>query len=130
MDTSSEQIIALYEQGMNPELIAEQLNYEVEAVKLAIVSKAPEKARAEDTLFEDDRFKHAVAVMGSLLDVEDPNLQYRASKFIINENKGRHDIGKDLKALNIVNFNIINERLARAREITERAKQQVIDVPV
>jgi hypothetical protein len=128
------QIKELYEkQNMAPEQIAEALGLEVDSVKFTLASASGKYRRAidGDKTFEQTVMAEAVSVIGELLyDTDNPNIRLKAAKFVINENKGRHDVDA-VKNLNI-NVNVFNMQLKQAREQLKRAKEAngapVVDV--
>ncbi len=130
------QIVTMYEElGFSPEEIAEDLDYDIVAVKSSLISHSkkyaslfttkdvltPEQAEANKELFTDDDMRVAANVMKDLATgAEAENVKFRAAEFIINERKGRNDI----KALKETQVNIVmfNEQIARAKAVQEKMR--------
>ena len=136
---TTEQIIRLYEDdNISVEELAEafpELNIEAIKIALANGSSKYRKAVVKDSqMFGEDTFEAAKTVMASLIYAEEPTIKYRAAKFILNENKGRHDL-KDMKSNNLFgNVNLINIHLEKARkriaesEVEDSKTQEVVEV--
>lgn len=139
MSSGNIQIVAAYEQaGLAPEDIAEQFGWEVEAVKAVLMScskvfyarvvaqekttedPSPNIANEEAPLFnsqEVDEAKRAIAML--VTSTEDDHIKLMASKFVINEAKGRHDV-KTLKHATF-NISLINDRMLKAKQVQAKA---------
>ena len=142
MAPANQQIVTAYEEcGMSPEEIAVDMGFEVEAVKMILLShsqafsdkaltKANEAMHAETVeaadsqpLFGDNEMRIAKATIKELcVSSEIDAVRFKAAEFIINEAKGRND----LKALKDTKFNVvmISETMSRARQAIERAKNR------
>lgn len=129
--TNIHQIVALFEEEhLKPDEIAQCMSMEEEAVKIALASNSREYnklAKKNDAFFSNTDMENARMVMSGLLFSEHPILQYRAAKFVINENKGRHDV-QQIRGLNI-NVNILNEQMKKAKEALKSGREKVIDIP-
>lgn len=130
---SAKQIVELYEasDGLSPEDIVSCCpGLELGAVKLALAQNSKvyrEKVKNSEAKFTDDDFSLAHQVMvGLMASSEMDNVKFRAAKFVINENKGRHDV-QALSGLNI-NMNQINVQLADIQRLKEKAMNKVIDI--
>lgn len=125
------QIKELYENGdMEPIQIAEVLQLDENSVKMVLLgssTKFRKAAKENKGLFTDDDFTQAKQKMAGLLYSEHDNVSFRAAKFILNENMGRHDI-RNVQNLNI-NVNILNEQILNAKKAIEKGKNKIIDVP-
>lgn len=139
MTSANIQIVAAYEQaGLSPQDISEQFGWEVEAVKAVLMScspkfyklvvaqqkatedPSPKIASEEAPLFnaqEVDEAKRAIANL--VTSTEDDHIKLMASKFVINEAKGRHDV-KTLKHATF-NISLINERMLKAKQVQQEA---------
>lgn len=82
---------------------------------------AKEGGEASKT-FQTEDYEAAKRVMSSLLGSRDENVALRASKFIINEHKGRHDIAA-AQGINI-NVHEFNRVLQQARLAVNFAKRK------
>ncbi len=134
MNNADRQIVEAYEvEGLTPDQIASDLSYDPDAVSLSLAQYSPAYqqknkalvAKDEKPLFDDSHMNRARDVMASLmLNTDSPQVQFQSAKFIINENKGRNDVGK-IKNLNIsvVTF---NEGMRRAIEIKEQVKARAL----
>lgn len=141
MTSANQQIIAAYEDaGLEPDIIAEQFGWEIEAVKAILMSgskkfydlvtgsnqtpnpalPAGDTPDKEKPLFDDYEVRRAKeAIAGLVTSSEDDHIRLMASKFVINEAKGRHDV-KSLAHTNI-NISIINDRMKAAKEAQKKA---------
>lgn len=133
---TNNQIVALYEnENLSVEEIVQALEgeYEVEAIKQTLYNnsyKYRQAVKSKEETFTKDDDELAKVVMKQLLFSEEPGLQYRAAKFILNENRGRHDDPRKVLRNSNININMIDVRFSRAREALSRAKnQEIIDVP-
>jgi hypothetical protein len=134
IDTS---IITLYEKENVPiEDIAEGLGLTSDQVKLSLAqysSKFRKLAKQDDTLFDDSVLALARNKMVELAtQSSNEGIAYRACKFIINENKGRHDVDKVKGAQ--INILSINEQMREAVDTINRSKakhnmKEVVDIP-
>ena len=135
MNTTNDQVVKLYEEfSMGPEEISEALGgLSEEGVRIILAARSRKfrgeaKAKGEFA----DVVEEAKSVMASLMHyTEQPGVMYKAAKFIINENKGRHDVkskGGELRNLN-VNVRVISEHIEKAKAAKEAARNKIIDVP-
>lgn len=124
---TNKQIVLAYEEGkLSVKEIAEQFQIEEESVRIALAADSGEfrKELKKDKTFTEETLDNAVQVMSTLLFSEHDHVKLKASKFIINEHKGRHDV-KNLKTLSI-NVNLINTQMRRAKEALQ--KTRTIDI--
>lgn len=130
------QVVTAYEEcGMSAEEIAEDLGFEIEAVKMILLqhsqqfsdkalSKNPltkELEVRDEQLFSQRDVKVACGTIKELCaSSEVDSVRFKAAEFIINEAKGRND----LKALKENKFNIvmISETMRQARQGIAEAK--------
>lgn len=141
MTSANQQIIAAYEDaGLEPDIIAEQFGWEIEAVKAILMSgskkfydlvtgqnqtpnpalPAGDTQQKEKPLFDDYEVRRAKeAIAGLVTSSEDDHIRLMASKFVINEAKGRHDV-KSLGGVQI-NISVINDRMKAAKEAQKKA---------
>lgn len=138
-------IVTLFEEaGLEPAEIAEQLSLETESVKfcLSVHSKLfrsqafkpngnnQNKGSSLDTsVFSEEEFKNAAQTLSSLVYSDDDHVRFRASKFVLDESKGRHATKSNIGKVNI-NIAVFNDQLKRAREAKEKAKGTVVDVQI
>lgn len=132
------QIITLYESdNMTIEDIAIGLQLEKEQVELALAQgsvKYRKDVKENPELFSKSTLELARMKMEECLQAEtedgrpDYHVIYRASKFVINEAKGRHDI-KAVQNLHI-NVGSLTMQVKNAKEALKRAKEKVIDIPM
>lgn len=133
MTAANMQIVTAYEvNGLTPEQIADLEGYDVGAVKSVLMqfSSAYRKAvkKGEEDGFSEDEEMRARQVIAQLAQyAEDDNLRFRASKYIRDDKKGRLDVVKKQKGLNI-NVLMINAEIQKATQAIERGKQKVIDL--
>ncbi len=127
----NQQIKQLYETGeMEPLQIADVLSLDEHSVKMVLISSSPKfrkQAKKNKSLFTDSDMDMAKQKMVGLIYSEHDNVSFRAAKFIINENSGRHDI-KNVQNLN-VNINLLNDQLVNAKKAIENGKNKIIDIP-
>lgn len=119
------QIVNMYEvDGCTPEEIAEELDWEVEAVKTALMqsSTSYRKAVKKDTALytEEEVQKVARALYHIALDdsIENVGARVRAGQFVVNEAKGRNDVRKELGNTQ-VNIMVIQDRLQNMKRVIE-----------
>lgn len=131
VNMTDQQIVTLYESsGLSVEEIADSLQMDKEVITLALAgnsAKFNKLAKKDNALFNEKDEERAVMVMRNCLYSEDPNTQFRAAKFMINERKGRHDVLGGIKSLK-VNVYTINEQLKKGYQAIAASKEQVIDV--
>lgn len=121
---------------MSVEDISLDLGLEKEAVRLSLAQHSAtyrtelrSSKGEEKQLFEDFMMKKAQRVMGQLLDSEDSQTQFRAAKFIIDENTGRNNAAvRGLAATRQLGISVteLNEALIRARQ--QRMRARAVDV--
>jgi hypothetical protein len=120
------QIVSLYEKGLTPEEIQTAFpELSIEAIQMALAAGSVDyraDVRKGEQLFPEETKKAALMTMTQLLYAEEATLRYRASKFIINETEGRHNIVNNLQKGGNINVNIINVQLQKAQEALKRAK--------
>ncbi len=135
MNNADRQIVEAYEvESLTPEQIASDLGYDPTAVSLSLAQYSPayqqknkELVKADEKpLFDDVHMNRARDVMVALtMNTDSPQVQYQAAKFIINEKKGRNDLGK-LKSIGI-SVTVFNEGLAKAMAIKEQVKLRALN---
>lgn len=132
------QIVASYEDhGVTIEEIAANFGFSEEAVKILLgakssVYRAQVKAEVIPDVTDDD-FDQVKAVMKSLLLSDQPNVQLKAARFLWDEKKNRNDpAATKASMLNgaVININVINEQMQKARVAVERAKTKATQAPV
>lgn len=139
MTAGDKQVIARYEDlQMSVEDIALDLGLDQAAVRMSLAQHSAayrvelRSGRGnEQAMFEDFVMNKAKRVMGELLTSEDSQTQFRAAKFIIDENTGRNNAAvRGLAATRQlgISVNELNEALRRARQQRVRPAQ-IIDVP-
>ncbi len=125
------QIKELYENGdMDPIQIAEVLSLNEQDVKMVLISSSSKfrgKAKKNKSLFSEDDFAFAKNKMVGLIYSDHDNVAFRAAKFVINENSGRHDV-QHLQTMNI-NVNLLNDQLLNMKKAIQNGKDKVIDIP-
>jgi hypothetical protein len=148
MTTTSAGVIEMFEAlGMTPEQIAADQSIPLAVVKDTLLrysdtyrqlfksesgpaTTVPPKCSPE--LFTADHLEQAKECMANLLYGENEGIRYRASRFIIDELKGRNDAkvgsGISSREVNIQVINLINDQLTRARAAKQLAKDKTIDL--
>lgn len=125
------QVKELYETGnLDPIQIAEVLSLDEHSVKMVLISNSSafrKAMKADKTLFTSSDLAKAKDRMSELMYSESDGVSFRASKFVINEAKGRHDV-RSIQNVNI-NVNILNEQIANAKKAIDNAKNKIIDIP-
>ena len=127
MNASDKEVLARYEDlQMSAEDIAVDLSLDVNAVRMSLAQYSAvyrtelRSGKGEEKgLFEDFVMTKAKRVMGSLLDSEDSVTQFRAAKFIIDENTGRNNAAvRGLSAARNLGISVVelNDALRRARQ--------------
>ena len=123
---TNEQICILYEQGTSVMELSDLFNMPIDVIKMALASSSPKfnkEIKKDNTLFGEDVKTEASLVMRNLMYAKDcPNVQYRAAKYIIDEESGRHE-NNPLKGT-LTNVNLVNVHFHQARKAIEKAKQK------
>lgn len=129
MTAANEQIVSAFEDsGMSVDEIAQGLGFDIIAVKAVLMQHSPiyrKQSKKEDALqFTEDE---ASEMKGIILNIaryeeDDQNLKFKAAKFILEDKKGRLDIGKQMPALNI-NVLSFNEQMKKALAAEQRTLQ-------
>lgn len=126
MTAANEQIVAAFEDsGMSPEDIATSLGFDILAVKAVLLQNCPsyrKSAKKDDALqFTENEAEEMKGIILNIARYEedDQNLKFKAAKFILEDKKGRLDIGKQMNTLNI-NVLDFNEQMKRALEAERR----------
>lgn len=130
MTTANQQIITLYdESGLSVEEIAQELDYEVVAVKaiLSSYSEVYKSRNRKDTLTQeeeitDDEKAELLRRMKSIaLYSEDENVAARLCRYLYDEKKGRNNIqtiGAGIRGLNVT---VINQTISLANNAIKKA---------
>jgi len=137
MNASDKEVLARYEDlQMSVEDISQDLGLEKEAVRMSLAQHSAQyrtELRSgkgeEKALFEDFVMSKAKRVMGQLLECEDSGTQFRAAKFIIDENTGRNNAAvRGLAATRQLGISVteLNEALLRARR--QRLQSRAVDI--
>ena len=118
--------------------IAEDMGLEQDAVRLSLTGNSAayrntlrRGAGEERALFNDMILKRAAATMEQLMDSPEESVRFRASKFVIDEIKGRNDAAvRGLAATQNLGIGVqaLNEALRAARMSIARVREGAIDV--
>ena len=138
MTAADKEVLARFEDlQMSVEDIALDLNLDQAAVRLSLAQNSSSyrvELRSgkgeEKQLFEEMVMMRAKRVMGELLTSDDSQTQFRAAKFIIDENTGRNNAAvRGLAATRQlgISVNELNDALRRARMQRVRS---VVDISV
>lgn len=128
MTASNQVIVTAYEDlGMTPEQIAEQESFDLTSVKSILMqcSTLYRKAMKKDASldFTDEEAQEAKSILVSIMRYsEDEYLKARIASRLIDDKKGRLDVGKQMTGLN-VHVNLFAQHMKQALEQVERAKQ-------
>ena len=136
MTAADKEVLARYEDlQMSVRDIALDLNLDQAAVRLSLAQNSSEyrvelrSGRGEEKqLFEEMVMMRAKRVMGELLTSDDSQTQFRAAKFIIDENTGRNNAAvRGLAATRQLGLSVneLNDALRRARQQRVRHVQEV-----
>ncbi len=144
MTATASQLVTLFEDcGLTPEQISQDQEIDISVVKLALSQHSTiyrAALREQEETFSEDEYTAAKQAIASLIYAEDEATRLRASKFIVDEVKGRNAIvskrtGAILGNGTPTTFNIliINQQMQRAREALEKSKSsklasQILDV--
>ena len=139
MTAASQQIITCYEElGMSIDEIAAAGHGDPVAIK-AVLLQWSQKYREEMKVnkaidfTEEDHDQVLAVIRNAALFAEDEHLRFRAAKYIRDDKKGRLDLNKGLKNLNI-SLQTFTLHLERANSITSRrsrsaqTREQITDV--
>jgi uncharacterized protein (DUF1778 family) len=133
MTAANQQIVTAYEvNGMTPEQIAETEGYDVTSVKSILMQFSSVYRRAmkegtEDGFTEDEELRARQVIAQLAQYAEDDHLRFRASRYIRDDKKGRLDVAKKTRGLNI-NVLMINAEIQKATQAIENAKNRTIDL--
>lgn len=134
MTAINEQIVTAYETNdMSIEEIAEDFDMDDLSVKTVLLQCSTlyrKRARKEPELnFSQDEAAEMKAIMLNVARyAEDPNLQFRAARYIYDDAKGRNDLESGIKHVNI-NVMTFNEQMQKALAAANRtAAKAIIDV--
>jgi len=123
MSPDTQQAVTLYEGGLSPEAIAEQLDKTVEQIRLVLSSSSivyRNKLKAGSETFSEGEARLAKEVMtGLLIDDSTPHLRYRAAKYILDEKTNK----KKLPTINL-NLSLIADQMKKAKRAIELSKSQ------
>lgn len=126
MTAANEQIVAAFEDScMSPEDIAQSLGFDLLAVKAVLLQNCPsyrKSAKKDDALqFTENEAEEMKGIILNIARYEedDQSLKFKAAKFILEDKKGRLDIGKQMNTLNI-NVLDFNAQLKKAIEAEKR----------
>jgi hypothetical protein len=137
MTAANQQIVTMYEVcEMSVEDIASETGYDLTAVKTALMQCSKKFCQdsgingrdathkvLEDLFGAEDVMLAKDAITSLSRGSEVDAVRFRASRFIIDEVKGRNDV-RALQKLNI-NVTVFNEQLARAKEQRKLARERV-----
>lgn len=137
MTSLARQIVSCYDiNEMSPVEIAQEFELE-EAAVIATLTQFSAKYRKDtkvdgepkkDLDFNDEQLSAVNQVLFDLaVGSDDPNLQFRAARFIRQDKKGRLD-KQAFKGLNI-NVLVLNDALQKANAALERGRSKVIEIP-
>ena len=118
-DTS---VLALHNQGLGDEEIAESLGLELDAVKICLagISKSRRKAEREDKedVSRDDLDIYFAAYKDIALNSDNQFLREKALRYLIDEGKGRNQTKNALGKIggNGINILVLNNSLKSLRE--------------
>lgn len=136
MNATNSQIVTLYEvENLPPEVIAEELSWEVAAVKAILLQNSlayrkatfPDKEghSEEPDITEEEFAQIKTALKNIALYGEDEATRARVLKFLFDEKKGRNiNPATVIAQAPKLNITIINAQLQRARAAISRAKEQ------
>ena len=137
MTAHNEQIVTAFEvNGLEPEQIADAFGLDVLAVKSVLLQNSSiyrkdskKDERLQFTEGEAEEMKTIILNIARYTE-DDPNLQFKAAKFILEDKKGRLDAQATGKQMNQFNFNVLRfeEQMKKALEARERTERKAIDV--
>lgn len=133
MTAINEQIVTAFEDNnMTVEEIAEDFDMDVLSIKTVLLQcstryrklarKEPELSFSQDEAIEMRNIMVQIAKYA-----EDPNLQFRAARYIYDDVKGRNDLDSGIKQVNI-NVMTFNEQMQKALAAANRTAQKAIDI--
>ena len=135
MTAANQQIVTAFEDaGLTPEQIAEDLEFDLLAVK-AILTQYSTKFRSESKKDDALAFKIDEAeemksiILGLARYSDDEHLQFKAAKFVLEDKKGRLDLNTKVPGLqiNVVTF---NEQMKRALQAEQRTLERNVPIEV
>lgn len=129
--------VAYEEEGMSPEEIASDRGLDVAAVKAGLMQVSAkyrkdcgkEESTKDDLNFSDDHLRRVNEVIYDIaLSAEDDHLRLKAATYIRDDKKGRKEVAKSMSGNNF-NILMLNEQLAKVREVGDRIKKQLLPAP-
>ena len=129
MTALNEQIVTAYEDNnMTISEIAEDFEMDELVIKATLLqcSSLYRKASKQDSdlgFSEQEAVDMKNIIVSLARYAEDPNLQFRAARYVLDDKKGRLDMGMQLKHVN-VNVVTFNEQMSKAL----KAAQRTIDI--
>mgnify|MGYP007068387253 CR=1 FL=1 len=125
MTAANEQIVAAFEDNnMSIEEIADDFGYDALAVKAILMQNSVAyrkqmKINPDMNFTEDEAVEMRNIVVSLARYAENQDLQFRCARYILDDLKGRLDMGNQVKNINI-NITNFNEQMKRARAAAER----------
>lgn len=139
MTAASQEVVTMFETcGLTLEQIVKDTGYDITTVKSILTQYSAafrQDSKTDVSLqYSEDEAQEAKEVILNVMRYaetvdgqEDARLKFKAACRIIDENKGRLDVAKQVQGLNI-NIIQFNEQLEKVRQAKERTLSRVHDI--
>lgn len=131
MTAANQHIVTAYEElGLTPEEIAEADGFEVLAVKAilnqcSLKYRQATKQKVDGDFTPDDEVLFRDVIRNTAAYGEDEGLRLRAAIYGREDQKGRRDIRKDLRAMNF-SIGVLNQHLQQAMAAINNVRQKAL----
>lgn len=126
---TNQQIIQAHDElKLSPAQIAEQFNVDELAVKAILMSQSIAYRKRMDTeidynLTDKEAFEAKETLVRLMRHSEDEHLQFKVARYILDDKKGRLDIGKNMSGLKM-DVTVFNQYLIDAKDALKMSKTQ------
>lgn len=131
---TNQQIIAAFEElKLSPAQIAKQFDKDELAVKAILMSQSLSYRKRMDTeidynLTDKEAFEAKETLVRLMRHSDDEHLQFKVARYILDDKKGRLDIGKNMSALKM-DVTVFNQYLIEAKDALTASKAQTRPAP-
>ena len=124
---------AFQELHLSPKQIAEQFDMEELAVKAILMQSSPAYRARMDVeidynLTDKEAFEAKETLVRLMRHSDDEHLQFKVAKYILDDKKGRLDIGKNMSGIKM-DVTVFNQYLIEAKDALNQSKTQTRPSP-
>lgn len=125
---TNQQIVQAFDElKLTPTQIAEQFGMDEIAVKATLMQFSPVYRKTMDTqidynLSDKEALEAKETLVRLMRHSPDEHLQFKVAKYILDDKKGRLDVGKNLAGMRI-DVNVFNQYLVQGRDALKISKQ-------